>query len=156
MTTPGRAAGCGRPGHGVLAAALVLLFAASSPSAAQTAARQGASLGRLFFTPAQREELDRRRQLNIKEEVVAAVENRYTVNGRVARSSGRSTTWVNGAPRYHTDRSGESAVISMEPGETGRRVDLKVGQTFETGSGEVRDVLRGGTISIRRAPGAGN
>ena len=31
----------------------------------------------------------------------------------------------------------------------------KVGQTLETGSGEIKDALRGGEIRIRLSPGAG-
>ena len=68
---------------GMVVAALVLA-AAVAPAA-------GADLGRLFFTPQQRDELDRRRATNAVETVVE-VERLVTVNGRVSRSSGKTTT----------------------------------------------------------------
>ena len=52
-------------------------------------------LGRLFFTPQQRQDLDHRRERNIQEKEVV-VESSVTVNGKVTRSSGKTTTWVNG------------------------------------------------------------
>jgi len=55
------------------------------------------NLGRLFLTPQQREDLDRRRQANIQEAAVV-VQSLVTVNGQVSRSSGKTTVWVNGVP----------------------------------------------------------
>src|SRR6195256_4253384 len=65
----------------------------------QVAAQE--NLGRLFFTEQQRQDLDRRRQANIRETAVV-VESSVTVNGQVSRSSGRSTTWLNGVPQEST------------------------------------------------------
>jgi len=72
-----------------------LLGVATGQAAAQE------NLGRLFFTEQQRQDLDRRRQANIQETAVV-VESTVTVNGQVSRSSGRSTTWINGVPQEST------------------------------------------------------
>ena len=121
----------------------------TAPISAWCQQQTEASLGRLFHTPEQRNELDRRRQLNIKETVVV-VENYYKLNGQVARSSGKTTTWVNGAPRHDEYRGKEPAVIPMNPGDGQDRVNMKVGQTLETSSRSLKDGLNGARISVRR------
>ena len=49
-------------------------------------------LGRIFFTPQQRQDLDRRRNLNVTPRSEVVVESLVTVNGHVVRSSGKTTT----------------------------------------------------------------
>ena len=94
---------------------LILCLVASSlahqPVMAQDSANTPA-LGRLFFTPQQRQELDRRRELNIQESNVV-VESLYTVNGHISRSSGKTTTWVNGNAQNETYRPRNPAIIPL-------------------------------------------
>ena len=102
---------------------------------------EAAELGRLFFTPMQRAEMDRKRILNIADtaDKIAAPSSQMTLNGRITRSDGKTTTWVNGVPDY-------------DPGFTGERnVRAKVGQTVDSGSGEVQDPLQGGSLVIKPA-----
>jgi hypothetical protein len=108
-------------------------------------------LGRLFFTPQERRELDRRRANDLAGEDAPAVESLVTVNGRVTRSSGRTTTWINGVAHEDADRSGDPARVTVERG--GTRVPVKVGQTLDRSRGAIQDPLEGGEIRIRSAPG---
>jgi hypothetical protein len=107
-------------------------------------------LGRLFFTPQQRQELDRRREANIQESGTFTVENTMTVNGHVARSSGRTTTWINGVPQYDSHQTRDPARVTVGGSEGEPPVDVKIGQTLDKTRGEVKDELGGGRITIRR------
>jgi hypothetical protein len=100
-------------------------------------------LGRIFFTPQERQDLDRRRNLNVTESEVV-VESLVTVNGHVTRSSGKTTTWINGVPQYDTYRGRAPDRVGVERGDTA--VGVKIGQTLDRSTGEVRDALQGGTI----------
>ena len=109
-------------------------------------------LGRLFFTPEQRAELDARRRARVPDRPAAAVVASPTtkLNGYVKRSTGPSTVWVNGEPL--PAGPGEPARIgpkvSIPVGEGGRRATLKPGEEFDRGTGEVRDVIGGGEIAV--------
>ena len=130
--------------HGAHRAALALWLAlACVPAAAE-------DLGRLFFTPQQRQELDRRRQSNVQESGAVTVESTVTVNGHVARSSGRTTTWINGVPQYDSHRSRDPAGVVVGGSEGEPPVDVKIGQTLDKTRGEVKDGLGGGRIVIQR------
>lgn len=107
-------------------------------------------LGRLFYTPQQRQDLDRRRANNITDEAQPGVVSEVTVNGHVKRSSGKTTTWINGVPQYDTYRGSASDRVALESGDT--KVGVKVGQTLDRNRGEVRDELNGGTVRVN--PGA--
>ena len=119
-------------------------------------------IGRLFFTPEQRAALDGRRKARVpdKPAAVAVIASPTTrVDGFVRRQGGRSTVWVNGesmpesgpeAPRIETGRSTD-ARVSVPVGESGVRFALKPGQVLDRGSGEVRDVLGNGEITVRRS-----
>ena len=101
-----------------------------------------AELGRLFYTPMQRAQMDRKRVLNIADtpaDKATTPNTTTTLNGRITRSDGKTTTWVNGIPDYDPRFSGE------------RNARAKVGQTIDSGSGEVQDPLRGGSIVIKPA-----
>ena len=113
-----------------------LLGLAAGPVAAQE------NLGRLFFTEQQRQDLDRRRQANIQETAVV-VESSVTVNGQVSRSSGRSTTWINGVPQESTRRPSDPARVTLPGGEGAPSVSVKVGQTLDKVRGEIRDPATG-------------
>jgi len=122
-----------------LFAATFLLGVATGQVAAQE------NLGRLFFTEQQRQELDRRRQANIREAAVI-VESSVTVNGQVSRSSGRSTTWINGVPQESTRKPADPARVTLPGGEGAPSINLKIGQTLDKIRGEVRDPVGGGRI----------
>ncbi len=122
----------------VLSVAFLLLLWAG-PAAAQEI------LGRLFFTEQQRQDLDRRRQANIQETAVV-VESTVTVNGQVSRSSGRSTTWINGIPQENVRRPHDPARVTLPGGEGAPSVNLKIGQTLDKVRGEIRDPVAGGSI----------
>lgn len=122
-------------------------------------------LGRLFFTPEQRGALDARRKARIPDKPAAiAIESPVTrIDGVVSRRGGKSTTWVNGEAvpegtqpeglRVQPKRKDTGRVV-VNVGETEAEVDLKIGQSFDRGTGEVRDSLNGGDVRInRRAPG---
>lgn len=114
-------------------------------------AAESQELGRLFYTPAQRQDLDRRRTSNTTQAAVATViEDRVTANGRVTRSSGPSTTWINGQPQDDPLRERNAATVTLPPEENQPSVSLKIGETLDRTSGEKRDGLGGGSISIRR------
>jgi len=123
------------------AAFAVALLAAAPGSPAQ-------DVGRLFFTPQQRQDLDRRRELNVTDSPIA-VEPAVTVNGHVTRSSGKTTTWINGVPQYDTYRGRAPDRVAITSGAVVQGV--KVGQTLDHGKGEVHDPLEGGRIKVNRA-----
>jgi hypothetical protein len=125
----------------------MLLVACAACTAVPVAAED---LGRLFFTPQQRQELDRRREANVMESGTTTVESTMTVNGHVARSSGKTTTWINGVPQYDGPRSRDPARVTVGGSEGEPPVEVKIGQTLDKTRGEVKDGLGGGRIVIRR------
>ncbi len=104
-------------------------------------------LGRIFFTPQQRQDLDRRRNLNVTESEVV-VESLVTVNGHVVRSSGKTTTWINGVPQDDTYRGRTPDRVGIASSDAA--VGVKVGETLDRSKGEVRDTLQGGGITVNR------
>jgi UPF0716 family protein affecting phage T7 exclusion len=108
-------------------------------------------LGRLFFTPQERRTLDQRRARNVVETDDAApvVESLVTVNGRVTRSSGKTTTWINGVAHDDTYRGRDPARVSVQRG--GAQVPVKVGETLDRSRGQVTDALEGGEIRVQGA-----
>lgn len=128
--------------------ALMLLNLAAPAAAAAD------ELGRLFFTPQQRQDLDRRRATNRTEEEAPQIrEGPLTLDGHVQRSSGRTATWINGAPLYDESQpSRDAARVTVVPnvGEPG--VSLKVGETYERANRAVSDVLNGGEITVEKYP----
>ena len=109
-------------------------------------------LGRLFFTPQQRQDLDRRRAANVQEAATVVQESTLTLQGQVSRSSGKTTTWINGIPQHDAYIGSDPARATIQTGEDEPKVKLKVGQTFDRVRGETRDGLAGGKIKVR--PGA--
>src|SRR5262245_48907784 len=128
--------------------ALLVLLGASEAASAQD------SLGRLFFTPEQRQSLDARRRARLPDRPSAPVVSPTTrVDGYVQRGSGKSTVFVNGealpetapeAPRIGTGR------VTVNVGESGARAGLRPGETLDRGTGAVRDVIGNGQIRIER------
>jgi hypothetical protein len=138
------------------AAILAGLLGAASASGA--AAQE---LGRLFFTPEQRTALDARRKARIPDKPAAAaqVESPVTrVNGIVQRSGGKSTVWVNGEAIPESPQAGAQGAprptgagrVTVPAGEGDRSLDLRVGESLNRGSGEVRDVV--GKDEVRVGP----
>lgn len=128
------------------ASLVLMLLCLAAPAAA--AAEE---LGRLFFTPQQRQDLDRRRATNRAEEEAPQIrEGPLTLEGHVQRSSGKTTTWINGVPQYDNHTSRDPARVTVVPNEGEPSVSLKVGQIYERMSGEVRDNLHGGQVTVGR------
>ena len=126
--------------------ALVLVLSCLVPP---TAAR-AEQLGRLFLTPQQRQDLDRRRATNrIEEETPQVREGPLMLEGHVQRSSGKTATWINGVPQYDNPAGREPARVTVVPNAGEAGVSLKVGQIYERTSGEVRDKLGGGEIRVQ-------
>ena len=128
-------------------AARAMLALALAAGASLSAPRPAAAdeLGRLFYTPQQRQELDRRRASNVQEKE-AVVEGSVTVSGNVVRSSGKTTTWVNGVPQYDTYSGRDPARVQLQDGT------VKIGQTLDRARGEVKDGLDGGTVRVNPKP----
>lgn len=138
-----------------LAAAIVLMLGAGIT--AGTAA--GAELGRLFYTPAQRAALDKMREKNVGKEAASEKQpapptpQNVSLDGIVRRSDGKNTVWLNN--RAVSERQAGSIEVStgkndnrvkLTVPESGRSIDLKVGQTAEIISGTIAESY------ARRAP----
>ena len=145
---------------------------AASSSAAQPGAasagvpggpqpREASSLGRFFFTPSERARLDELRHSPPAQraETVKAQPPppppapRYvTVNGVVRRSDGESTIWLNNQPvqgQQPADglvaspaRGQSPSHVTVRVPQSGRSIDVKVGQQVEVNSGAVREAYR--------------
>ena len=110
-------------------------------------------LGRLFLTPQQRQDLDRRRATNRAEEEAPQIkEGPLTLEGHVQRSSGKTATWINGVPQYDSHVGRDPARVTVVPNAGEPGVSLKVGEIYERNSGEVRDSLGDGKITIGKPP----
>jgi len=123
--------------------------------AALWASQAGAAepLGRLFFTPAQRNTLDAGKELDKPKQSGPTVRGprSVTVNGVVTRSDGESTVWVNGAPA-NAARANAATITAKPAGPGSARVRvmdsdarLRVGQTLDRRTGKVME-------SYQRAP----
>jgi len=94
---------------------------------AQCALCGAQELGRLFFSPAERDALDARRS-GKSSSTPAAAQAPVRIDGYVLRSGGRPTVWVNGG----VDRSNEK---------------VKVGSALD--HAEVPDVIGGGQVEAK-------
>ena len=109
-------------------------------------------LGRMFFTPAQRATLDSARKQNVQMAIstentdLPPVPQNVSVNGLVRSSDGKTTVWINNRPVTDT----HAGVIDVTPAKndnrvrlsvpnSGRSVELKVGQTVELTSGRIAE-----------------
>ena len=145
--------------------------AVGAPVAMQALPEERSTLGRLFFTPSERARLDELRHRPQATRVEAAKAAppppppapRYvTVNGVVRRSDGESTIWLNNKP-VPGQQAAEGLIASPTRGqlpshvtvrvpETGRSIDVKVGQQLEVNSGAVQEAYR--TSAPAPAPAA--
>ncbi len=99
----------------------------------QSLAAPSTEPGRLFYTPAQRAQLEAARTRNVtqvKQASSTAAPAPVRFDGMVIRSDGSSTRWVNGRPQLST-----SGVSGLKPGQV--RADGKVYEPYQ--------VLRPGT-----------
>jgi hypothetical protein len=139
-------------------AATLLALIAGVACAAGAGAQE---LGRLFFTPEQRAALDARRKARVPDKPAATpqAESPITrIQGAVQRSGGRSTVWVNGEAIPEGSPGGaqshSSGRVTLPAGEGAQRYDLRVGESLDRGSGEVKDVIGEGEIKINSRPAA--
>ena len=125
------------------------IFLATTALLAATPALGAEELNRLFLTPQQRADLERRRASNVPAvaaAVAVTVETLITVNGHVRRSGGSTTTWINGQAQTDLPKTADPATVSLSPAEGEASISLRVGQTLDKGKGEVRDGLNGGEV----------
>jgi hypothetical protein len=111
-------------------------------------------LGRLFFTPEQRDALDARRRARVPDKPAAEpalVSPTTRLDGYVRRSDGKHTVWVNGDTADDSRPLADGRVV-VNVGDGGPRVRLKPGEVLDRGTGEVTDVLgERGEIRVRRS-----
>jgi hypothetical protein len=129
--------------------AFVALAAAGPAGSAQP-------VGRLFFTPAERAQLDNARaQKRVPQPAAAAqpVDTRpetqvVTYNGIVRRSDGKSILWLNNKPADEKEALSGLAItgrvkadggVTLQVPGSGSSVDLKVGQRAELQTGKVSE-----------------
>jgi hypothetical protein len=139
-----------RRAHAVLLVLTALLTALSPLANAEE------TLGRLFFTPERRQMLDRQRQLNVQDKQQLNEEPTLMINGVVTRSSGKRTTWINGAAQNEDEVRGG---VSVAPdGKAAGKVivqtndlpktEARVGETVNRNTGETHDLLYDGRIVV--------
>ncbi|MEO1766678.1 hypothetical protein [Thiobacter aerophilum] len=93
-------------------------------------------LGRLFFTPDERALLDLARRTQATAGAGQDPGVGITLNGVVIRSDGRQTVWINGRPQANARaRAPGTAFIPLD----GKQVRLRVGQTLDPLTGQVRE-----------------
>jgi hypothetical protein len=152
-------------------AALAAVAAAAVVTAAGPAVAQE-TLGRLFFTPAQRASLDVARSQRARatlstdkteeqEEAPAAQTIMY--GGMVRRSDGKSTVWINNRPLHDNEQTAGMAVVgrvrpdggvSLQVPQSGRTVTLKPGQSIELLSGAIEEGYSRKPVPTDPAPAA--
>lgn len=119
-------------------------------------------LGRLFFTPEQRETLDARRRAGVQDRSAPLPISPTTrLDGVVTRSHGKSTVWLDGnalpdgvrPEGVRVLRSSDPTRVRVGVGEEGRLTSVRVGQQVDRTSGEIKDPIDPGGIKVeRRAP----
>ena len=87
---------------------------------------QAESLGRLFYTPEQRAQLDLYHARNAQGDAASAL----TVNGIVQKQGGSRTVWINGVPQNagKADTSPPTSQLVRIPGKS-QAVKIKVGES---------------------------
>lgn len=127
------------------------LLGASLPASAEP-------LGRLFFTPERRAALERQRQLNIRETQQAIEGATLSVSGVVQRSSGKTTTWINGAPQSERD-AGAGVRVEIDRANPSRTTvitgeespaNLRVGEAINRATRETTSGVGDGRITVKR------
>ena len=127
-----------------LTATALLMLALLAPSL-----HAAEPLGRLFFTPAQRNTLDAGKQLDRPKKAGPSVRGprSVTLNGIVTRSDGESTVWVNGRALDGRTATGVSSTASGSDPAAARvkvrgarnTVQMRVGQRLERSTGRITE-----------------
>ncbi|TCV80074.1 hypothetical protein [Sulfurirhabdus autotrophica] len=101
------------------------------------------AMGRLFFTPSQRDALDKARQQNLNMETANnTTEDSITLNGVVKRSDGRHTVWINNKAfeeGIKVNRDSKSGNYNVQLPYSEQNVRLKVGQRLDSVSGKIEE-----------------
>jgi hypothetical protein len=130
---------------------LLILMLQSAPIGALAAAV--APVDRLFLTPLERFRLERMRQQGsgaAEATPRAASVEPVTLDGYVRNSQGKATAWFNqkdsqGRPPAQLEdlhgTPGEPLQVALQ--RSGRRMELKVGQTFDPATGTIRERYQG-------------
>ena len=137
---------------------IVISLAMIGPFQSAAIAADGTpALGRLFMTPEWRTALERQRTYNIQE--TRSLEGgSIRLDGVVARSSGKTTVWVNNRPQDETaSNTGVAATLSRNQPDravlsTGSEApaDLRVGATLNRATRETTGGLAEGEIRVHR------
>lgn len=100
-------------------------------------------LGRLFFTPEQRAQLD---YSHAREDISDNNDRALMLNGIVQRHGGKRTVWINGVPQQAglSDEGTPESVMVPVPGKN-RSVKLKVGQRVLLNPSANPDTTKPGT-----------
>ena len=138
-------------------ARLCLMIAALSLPCLAHAAPPAAPLGKLFLTPEKRQMLDRQRDSNLRESESVESET-LQLDGVVQRSSGRHSVWINQRMQSENDKGLSVGVQHRSPAtadiapskEAATR--LRVGESLDRGTGQRRDVVAPGGVSVGHAP----
>lgn len=138
--------------------AVAPLHAQNTPPSA--GAGMASPLGKLFLSPERRLQLERQRQLNIRETQNLEADT-LQLNGVVQRSSGRNSVWVNHQMKAE-DRQSSSATVKVHrqrPAEASVGMDqdqpvrLQVGESLNRSTGERNDIVTpGGVRVVKPAP----
>ncbi len=121
-------------------------------------------MGRLFFTAAQRAQLDNARRQNVRApiqgeqpaEEAQPLPQEVRLNGMLRRSDGRTTVWLNNkmvapdaavVPGTVEARARGNGGVTLSLPQSGRSVDLKVGQSVEALSGQIAEVYQRRTLA---------
>lgn len=141
---------------------------AQAPKPAPATPAQTPVVGRLFFTPEQREQLD---LLRLKKVVASQAKDEpppeiITYEGIVRRADGQTTVWVNNKPLTERELRDAPAVagrierdgrLRLQAGQAGAALRLKVGQRAELSSGLIEERpatdTRNAIANMRSNPG---
>lgn len=106
-------------------------------------------LGRLFFTPQQRTQLEQLEN-KPKGETEIIISDKIIVNGIVQRNGGSRVVWINGIPQSRKSSNGISVERDIEPDSVpvkilgaDNSIRLKVGQSINLDSTELRNTNSG-------------
>lgn len=125
--------------------AILFVLAALAPLA-----QAAETIGRIFYTPEQRTQLDslRKQRAIVSQARDEPAPETVTYNGIVRRSDGKTVVWMNNQPLSDAElRSGQALVgsigrdgkltLSSQQGGDGPKLELKVGQSATLLSGKV-------------------
>lgn len=133
---------------------LITLTCVGAMANADTAALAADALGPLFFTPAQRTQLDAVRARSARQPIEVETEQEaprgpdvLTYSGVVRPSEGRSTVWINGKPIIERTRNNDVNVlgvrrdgaVSVTAPQSDRPASLRVGQSVDVTSGTIEE-----------------